>query len=549
MGQKLQKKVLPLFHYSLNRGGYLILGTSESIGEFSDLFATVDRKLKIFQRRESDMPGAVVGVDIPPLGFPPTPLGVDEPMIPRRLAALSNKELAERALLDTYRAAGVLINEKGDILYFHGPTGRYLEPPVGEATLNVLTMAREGLKLELANTIRKAVVHKDVVHKDGVRIKANGDYVLVNVTIRPISEPPSRRGLLMVIFTEVKAVDARQAAAVLAETGVEAGSARIKQLEHELASTKEYLQTTIEELETTNEELKSTNEELQSANEELQSTNEELETAKEEQQSINEELVTVNSELQQKIDALSKANDDMNNLLASIQIGTIFLDTNLNIQRFTPAVTKIINLIDTDVGRPLRHIVYNLQYPRVIEDAEEVLATLRSKEMEVSAKDGHWYLMRMLPYRTTENVIEGVVITFVDISDRKKAETELLTSEERYRSIGELVPYGVWIASADGKATLFSESFLSMLGMTLEQCRGFGWTSKVHPADLDSTLSVWKRGVKRGVAWQCRFRIADRQGKYKTILSRGVPLRNNKGEVTSWAGINMDVSDEDYSDA
>src|SRR5208283_109937 len=304
-------------------------------------------------------------------------------------------------------------------------------------------------------------------------------------------------------------------------------AARVTELEHQLASAKEYLQTTIEELETSNEELKSTNEELQSANEELQSTNEELETAKEEQQSVNEELITVNSELQQKMDALSKANDDMKNLLASIQIGTIFLDTNLNIQRFTPAVTKIVNLIDSDVGRPIRHIVNDLEYDHLVKDAEEVLNTLGFKEIEVSTKDGKWYLMRLLPYRTTQNVIEGVVITFTNITDRKKAEIELQISEKRYRSIGELIPYGVWTSHADGEVAYFSESFLDMLGMTMEECKGFGWTAKLHPKDLDKTLSDWNHCVKTGASWQSKYRIRDKHGNYKTILSQGLPIRND----------------------
>jgi two-component system, chemotaxis family, CheB/CheR fusion protein len=543
MGSKLQKKVLPLFHYSLSNGGFLFLGTSETVGEFSELFATIDRKVKIFQRRETPMAEAVA-MEILPLPFPPRLVDVDEHMIPRRVVHRSNKELAEKALLDTYSAAGVLINEKGDILYFHGSTARYLEPPVGEASLNILTMAREGLKLELANAIRKFASQKQSVHYDRLRVKTNGDYALVNLIVRPISEPPSRRGLMMVVFDEIKAEEVQQAEMLVAETNKEARSARTKQLEHDLASTKEYLQTTIEELETTNEELKSTNEELQSSNEELQSTNEELETAKEEQQSVNEELVTVNSELQLKIDALSKANDDMNNLLASTQIGTIFLDTELNIQRFTPAVTKIINLIDTDVGRPMRHIVHNLKYDRLIEDAEEVLDTLGSKEIEVSTKSGNWYLMRLLPYRTRQNLIEGVVVTFVDITDRKNAELELRKSEERYRRVGELIPFGVWISLADGGVTYFSETFLDMLGMTMAESKGFGWAAKLHPDDKDKTLSDWKRCLETGAHWQYKYRIRDKDGNYRTILSRGVPMRNDEGEVTSWAGINMDISDE-----
>jgi two-component system, chemotaxis family, CheB/CheR fusion protein len=545
MGPKLQKKVLPLFHYSLIRDGYLFLGTSETIGEFSDLFSTVDRKEKIFQRKDTDMLGAVA-VEIPTIPYSPRLGGYDEQLFPKRVVIRSNKDLAEKALLDTYSASGVLISEKGEILYFHGATANFLQPPQGEASLNVMNMAREGMKLELANAIRKCSSNKQVYRYERLRVKTNGDDALINLTVYPILDPPSKRGLLMVVFEEIKLSVADQQKAPIADADEKRGSARIRKLEQELASTKEYLQTTIEELETTNEELKSTNEELQSSNEELQSTNEELETAKEEQQSVNEELVTVNAELQQKIDLLSKSNDDMNNLLASTQIGTIFLDRELNIQRFTPAVTEIVNLIDTDRGRPMRNMVYNLErYDRLIGDAQEVLNSLATKEREVATNDGKWYLMRLLPYRTTQNAIEGVVITFVDITDRKKAEKELQESQERYRGIGELIPFGVWTSGADGKVTYFSESFLDMLGKKMGEAKDHGWVGYVHPDDKGRTLSEWKSCVKSGSALNVHFRIKDRHGDYKTILSQGIAIRNDKGEITSWAGLNLDMTDQE----
>jgi two-component system, chemotaxis family, CheB/CheR fusion protein len=229
----------------------------------------------------------------------------------------------------------------------------------------------------------------------------------------------------MVLFEEVTAEQRAGEAATPSDTGEAEIHPRIPQLEQELRSTKEYLQATVEELETSNEELKSTNEELQSANEELQSTNEELETSKEELQSVNEELSTVNSELQQKIEVFSSTSSDLSNLLASTQIGTIFLDMNLNIRRFTPTMTDIINLIQSDIGRPVAHIVSNLEYDGLVEDANRVLKTLTQRESELRTRDGRWYTMRILPYRTIENVIDGLVITFVDISKRKDMEKEL----------------------------------------------------------------------------------------------------------------------------
>jgi two-component system, chemotaxis family, CheB/CheR fusion protein len=268
-----------------------------------------------------------------------------------------------------------------------------------------------------------------------------------------------------VIFEDVKTETHAESATGISETAEREVHPRIRQLEQELTSTKEYLQTTIEELETSNEELKSTNEELQSSNEELQSTNEELETSKEELQSVNEELTTVNSELQQKIDDLSKAGSDMNNLLTSTEIGTIFLDTNLHIQRFTPAVTNFLNLIQSDIGRPVSHIVPNMDYEHLVEDAAEVLSSLVSKELEVRTKHDRWYSMRILPYRTIENVIDGVVVTFMEITELKALEHALRESEERHRNLfnDAQVALFQWRIS-DGKITECNDLFASVMG-------------------------------------------------------------------------------------
>ncbi len=421
LGADLQKKVFPIFHFALNKDGCLFLGTSETTGEFSDLFITLDRKWKIFGRRE------VVGGKIFTTEFSTSRLSDSAPLLENKssppLPAMADyREIAERALLDNYGALGVLFNEHQDVLYFHGATGKFLQPPTGEVSWNLLGMAREGLRIHLANAIRKASAYNEPARRRNIEVKADGGVMLVNLTVRPILDPPARRGLMFAVFEEVRDQEGVPATESPEPAENENTIMRVRQLEHELMSTKEYLQTAIEEFETANEELKSTNEELQSANEELQSTNEELEMADEEQQSINEELNTVNAELQNKIDALSKVNNDMNILLASTQIGTIFLDTDLNIQRFTPTVTKIINLIQTDIGRPISHIVSNLHYDNLVTDVHNVLTDLASKKMEVQTKSGDWYFMSILPYRTTENVIEGVAVTFVDISERKKIE-------------------------------------------------------------------------------------------------------------------------------
>ncbi|MGO8746263.1 MAG: chemotaxis protein CheB [Thermoguttaceae bacterium] len=370
MGGDLQKKLMPLFHYALNPGGTLFLGTSETVGEFADLFATLNSKSKLYQRKEngSGAQRPAMGKYLPPLtegGATSRPSAKAPGESTFRL-----RELTERALLQQYAPVGALINQRGEILYLHGRTGLYLEPAPGEPGMNILKMAREGLRQELTTTLQKAMASRDPVRHPGLRVKTNGDFTLVDLTIRPVTAGPdaaTEPTLFLVIFEESPPTAQQRpekAVAVDSVQGVDGIAidvdARIAALKQELRAKEEYLQTTNEELETSNEELKSSNEEMQSVNEELQSTNEELETSKEELQSLNEEMATVNAELQQKVADLSRANNDMNNLLAGTGIGTVFVDYQLHIQRFTPAVTQVINLILTDVGRPVGHIVSNL---------------------------------------------------------------------------------------------------------------------------------------------------------------------------------------------
>lgn len=411
----LQKKLLPLFHYSLKPKGILFLGSSETIGGFVDLFTPVDRKWKIFTRKDSASAGRKI------LEFPPMPPAEKAPEIHRSKGRETGiRRLAEGFLTKTYAPPSVLINEDGDIQYVHGRTGKYLELAPGEAKFNILDMAREGLRGELSRAIRKAIAGKQDVACKGVSVRSNGDVQSVDLFVKPVREREAPAGLLMVMFEDVgssgKAMEAKTKG-----RSKNKPEKRLEVVEQELQYTKESLQSTIEEMETINEALSATNEELQSTNEELQSANEELETSKEEQQSLNEELVTVNTELQSKVDELSSVNDDMRNLLDSNEIPTIFLDSELRIKRFTSHATKVVHLIQSDIGRPISHVVSNLKYGNLAEDAEEVLRKPGLKELEVEGKDGRWYLMRILPYRTIDNAIDGVVISFLDIYDRKTA--------------------------------------------------------------------------------------------------------------------------------
>jgi two-component system CheB/CheR fusion protein len=402
------------------------------------------------------------------------------------MRATNYREVAERIIRESYGPTAVIINEKSEVLYIHGRAGKYLEPPSGEFTGDILAMAREGMRLELATAIRKVSVLKAEIRTPHIRVKTNGEDQLINLVVKPISQPPSLEGTLMVIFEDLP-LEVMAELQLTTDESIDAEShSRIRQLEQELRSTKEYLQTTIEELETSNEELKSTNEELQSSNEELQSTNEELETSKEELQSINEELTTVNSELQQKIDQLSKTSSDLNNLLSSTQIGTIFLDLSLNIQWFTPTMSDIINLIPTDVGRPVSHIVTKMRYQGLVEDAKGVLKTLAPREVEIQTEDDRWFLMSILPYRTIENMIDGVVITFVDTTQRREIEEklrqEIIEREKSEQKIKMTSSYAENIVNTvrepllvlDGEMHVVSvnQSFYRMFGVTPEETEG-----------------------------------------------------------------------------
>ena len=459
LGAELQKKLVSLFHYALQPAGVLFLGTSETAGEQGDLFAVLDRKAKIYQRKE-DFQGAqraALGRFLPPLVERDlaNPSDGTAALPPK----LSLRELTEQTLLQQLTPVAALVHASGDILYLHGRTGLYLEPASGEAGINnILKMAREGLRRDLTVALHKAASSQGTFKVDAIRVKTNGHHTRVNLSVCPVqssSRVALESPLYLVILEpspeQPTLAPPQQRKAALPGDNDKASAdtrAQIAELNEELQAKEEYLHAANEELETTNEELKSSNEEMQSVNEELQSTNEEMETSKEEMQSINEELSTVNTELQTKVADLSRANNDMNNLLAGTGIGTVFVDHQLRILRFTPAASQIINLILSDVGRPVGHIVSNLVgYATLVGDIQAVLKTLIPKEAEVQTLDGKSYTLRILPYRTLDNVIEGAVITFVD-------NTEVKHTREALRQTNTLLRLAVVVRDAHDAITV-----------------------------------------------------------------------------------------------
>jgi len=411
-----QKKLLPLFHYTLCADGVLVLGSSESIGGFSNLFDPINKKWKIFKRREISN-GMRRQVSFPS-GTPAlVPPGTTVNLPPATRPKVDIGQMAQQIILEHFAPTAVLIDSTGLLLYVQGPTGKYLEAPTGVPTHNILDMAREGLRIELSSAIRMAKSSGQPEIRRKIGIRHNDAIRLINLHVYPMLAPRELAGRFLVAFEDLGASPGQED-----QLGDELASSRLETLEKELQNTRESHQTTIEELESSNEELKSTNEELQSANEELQSTNEEMESSKEELQSLNEEMHTVNAELQSKVDELSAAHDDMNNLLNTIELATIFVDNEMCIRRFTPQATNIINLIQTDIGRPIKHVVSNLHYEEMTVDLELVLKTLTPKEVDVQSKDDRWYRMRIIPYRTTNNLIDGAVLTFSSFDARSRTQ-------------------------------------------------------------------------------------------------------------------------------
>jgi two-component system CheB/CheR fusion protein len=548
LGGDLQRKLIPLFHYALNPGGFLFLGTSETVGDFGDLFTVLDRKLKLYQRKD-DMHSAQrlpLGRFLPTMTAP-APAPPKSMKIATGIRKLPLRELTEQAILQQVAPVGALVNGHGDILYLQGRTGTYLEPTPGETgTSNILKMAREGLRCDLTSALHKAVATKEIVRHPGLRVKTNGDFTTVNLTIRPVAAGPEATPealLYLVLLEKAPPVDHGQQmqmiAAPQAGEGVEGcdtpdADTRIASLKQELRAKEEYLQTANEELETSNEELKSSIEEMQSVNEELQSTNEELETSKEELQSVNEELATVNAELQTKVSDLSRANNDMNNLLAGTGIATVFVDHRQHILRFTPAATQIINLILSDVGRPVGHIVSNLMdYDRLAADVQTVLDTLIPKEFEVQAKAGAWYDMRIMPYRTTENVIEGAVITFVDITEMKEAQAELRKANDlmRLAMVVRDAYDAIVLQDLDGRILAWNPGAVRLYGWNESEAKEMNIRDLIPEGQREEALAATRRLSRGEILEPYRAQRNTQDGRVLEVWMTSTALVDETGRM------------------
>ncbi len=456
----MQKKVLTTFSFSLNTSGYLFLGTSESIGELSNYFSIIDNKWKVYQNGEGIKQSMIDEFYVPVLRRHIIANTKDQPVVKSTPDSELFDDISE-SLFKQFVPAAVVINEKFDIVHVYNDINKFVKLPIGKISLNILNMVPSELSIAIGTAIHRIVKEKKEIIYNDINFEIDGQSMIINLLVKPFIHLKSKANLILLIFLPVEKSSLTDESTERFDIGSNIGL-RIKDLEQELKYTKENLQATIEELETSNEELQATNEELIASNEELQSTNEEL-------QSVNEELYTVNSEYQNKIEELTELNNDINNWFNVTSIGTIFLDLKLRVRKFTPAVTKFVNLIENDLGRPINHISYNFHYDSFFIDIENVLKTLKPVECELKTLFEKWFLLKILPYRTIENAVKGIVITFIDITQTKQYEDQIVRSRDLLHRILENSPLAQVMVNKFGSITYANKKALEIFGLSEEE--------------------------------------------------------------------------------
>lgn len=533
----IQKRLVPVFHYALRSGGFLFLGPSESIAASPELFTTLDKKGRVFQRNDAVIPPTI---SFPVLEPSRSPGYAHETTT--RTASARGQDVAktfERVLLENYAPSAVVINERGEILYISGRTGKYLELQTGVTSVNIIDMARKGLRPDLHTAIHRAVKTRQETFHEDVSVEISGNIQRLNITVRPLSELEPGSGLFLVVFHDLGLPVTRQQATA---SGLlpRSDDQLAQSLETELRTTKEHLRTSIEEFEASSEEIKSANEELLSTNEELQSTNEELQTSKEELQSINEELQTVNSELSRKVEELDRAHSDLQNLFANANVATMFLDNDLRIKKFSPEATEVFRIIASDVGRPITDIATTFTDGDLIGNVREVLRTLVPREHQVRRLDrDQWYIQRIRPYRSLDNVISGVVLTFVDITGLKRAEQRIA----RLAAMVDSSQDAIIGTTVDGSITSWNAGAQRIFGYSAEEVVGrsaslFALAGEVSA--MDPLYETLKRGTPIAPMEATRLRKDGRQIHILLALS---PVLDESSGVVGISMIAHDITE------
>lgn len=536
LDREVQAEVLEMFHFALRPGGYLFLGSSESADSAAAFFEPVDKKNRIF--RAKTVPRATRYAPVLPLGaksgLPAS--GVGAPRAPERRRT-SFAELHQR-VLEQYAPPSVIVNYESNIVHMSDRAGRFMRYVGGEPSHNLIALVYPELRLELRTALYQAVQTGKSVEARRTRIAREGRTFYVNMTARPFHDPEGGSDFVLVLFDEVE--DTMSPEAKAAGDGEE--DTVLTQLESELQRTRDQLQSTIEHAETSTEELKASNEELRAINEELRSTTEELETSKEELQSINEELITVNHELKAKVEETGKVNDDLQNLIASTDIATIFVDGALRIKRYTPRAADIFSIIPSDVGRSLLDITHRLHYDMLAEDVAETFESLRMIEREITSNDDRWYIARLLPYRTTDDRIEGAVLTFIDITGRRQAEERLREGEERVSLVLESnKDYAIITMDPEGLVTTWNKGAERMFGYTEQEMLGQPGSIIFTPEDLAAGAHIeeMRRAREDGRAEDERWHL-HRDGT--RLFCSGVMTPLSHGAVRGYAKIARDVT-------
>jgi two-component system, chemotaxis family, CheB/CheR fusion protein len=533
----VQSRVIPLFHFALKRGGILFLGNSENVSRHTNLFAAIESRFRIFRKLET---GARV---LPDFHFTAVDQRVSEPT---RIAARSRpleaslEKRAER-IAERYAPAYVIVDEGHNVLHFSGRTGRFIDPAGGIATLALLNLVHPDLRLDLRAALAKAAEHRQTTMAQNIRMGANGKATLVDLVVEPLQDSSSLPLNFVILFKDVASLD--DADGEGATRPLIRHDDGVLRLEGELRDTRERLQATNEELESTNEELKSSNEEYQSLNEELQSANEELETSKEELQSVNEELTTVNGELAHRVHELARANSDLKNLLESTQIATIFLDNELRVMNFTPAVAEIFHLVETDIGRPIGHIKFRVSYEELQDDVRKVLRTLGSVEREVeNLSAGTRYMARVLPYRSLDNFIGGAVITFTSITLLTRAQQALRESEERFRAVAEQAEVGIAMLTLDGRLNFANDRLCEMVGRPRDEVLGRTVGEFTHPDDWVENEPLFRSMLTQGEPFTIEMRFV--RPDATSIWSRNAisARRDSDGRIVGGFAVAIDMS-------
>jgi two-component system CheB/CheR fusion protein len=538
LDSSLQDRVLRLFHFALRHGGYLLLGPSENVTQHAKLFTRIHPRLRIFRARPGPPDRRIMDL---PLGDNLGAVGAAGEK--RRDATESGETLGRRALraIEPYTPAYVVVDDHWDVLHFHGRTGRFLQPSPGAASLNLFNIleatlrpaVREALQL-VASGRSKSIEQNVTVEDDGHRI---------NLIVKPLLGTESQTRFFLVAFQDHGKAKPRPVRGRKGAGDTQRDEA-IEGLEAELLATRERLQATIEELQTSNEEMKASNEEFQSVNEELQSSNEELETSKEELQSINEELETVNTELNAKIEALERATNDRKNLLESTQIAAVFLDQELRIRSFTPAVTEVFHLIEPDYGRSITDIAMRIRYTTLDRDVRHVMRTLEKVEHELEGENGGWYLMRVLPYRTVDNVIDGVVLTFLDISERKQHEEGLA----RLASIVSTSHDAIVGITTEGIITTWNAGAERLYGYEAGEMVGQSFAALLPPGRADELNEITAKTKRLGTVISIDTERLTRGGKLIPVASVISPIRDRNGRLAGASAIERDIRERRAAD-